>query len=116
MQTTVGFGVLASSLVLALGCQIPTGLAVQPSCLLPAPLLGQPNVAAPGYIVVSRPGVDPVAETARLAARYGFSPSHVYDAALLGFSADLTPTSVAGVRCEPSVSFVEHNGVVTTAG
>jgi hypothetical protein len=112
MQTTLRFGVLVSSLLfLSLSCQNSTGLGTQLSCLQPAPLFGQANPAAPGYIVVFRSAVDPVAETARLAARYGFTPTHVYTAALLGFSADLTSPTVARVRCEPSVSYVEHDGV-----
>ncbi len=112
MRTIFRFGLLTSSLLLALACRSSTGLGTQPSCVLPAPLLGQADSAVPGYIVVFRAGVDPVAETARLGARYGFTPTHVYTAALLGFSADLTSTSVAGVRCEPSVSYVEHDAVV----
>jgi hypothetical protein len=79
-------------------------------------LLGEENLAAPGYVVVFRTDVDAVAETARLAARYGFTATHIYTAALSGFSADLTSATVAAVRCEPSVSYVEHDGVVTVAG
>jgi peptidase inhibitor I9 len=114
MQTTLRFALLSSSLLLAVACHNSTG--PQLSCLQPAPLLGQANPMAPGYIVVYHSGVDPVAQTSRLAARYGFTPTHVYTAALLGFSASLTPASVAGLRCEPSVSYMEHDGVVTIAG
>jgi len=114
MQTTLRFALLSSSLLLAAACQNSTDPWL--SCLQPAPLLGQANPMAPGYIVVFHPGVDPAAETSRLAARYGFTPTHLYTAALLGFSASLTPTSVGGLRCEPSVSYMEHDGVVTIAG
>jgi hypothetical protein len=114
MQTTLRFAQLSLSLLLVVACHNSTG--PQLSCLQPAPLLGQANPMAPGYIVVYHSGVDPVAETSRLAARYGFIPTHVYTAALLGFSASLTPMSVGGLRCEPSVSYMEHDGVVTIAG
>ena len=114
MQTTLRFALLSSTLLLAAACQNSSGPEL--SCLQPAPLLGQANPMAPGYIVVYHPGVDPLAETSRLAARYGFTPTHLYTAALLGFSASLTPTSVGGLRCEPSVSYMEHDGVVTIAG
>ena len=113
MQTTLRFALLSSTLLLAAACQNSSG--PQLSCLQPAPLLGQANSMAPGYIVVYHPGVDPVAETSRLAARYGFTPTRLYTAALLGFSASLTPTSVGGLRCEPSVSYMEHDGVGTIA-
>ena len=114
MQTILRFALISSTLLLAAACQNSTG--PQLSCLQPAPLLGEANPMAPGYIVVYHPGVDPVAETSRLAARYGFTPTHVYAAALLGFSASLTPTSVGELRCEPNVSYMEHDGVVTIAG
>ena len=114
MRTTLRVALLSSSLLLAAACQNSTDPRL--SCLEPAPLLGQANPMAPGYIVVFHPGVDPAAETSRLAARYGFTPTHLYTAALLGFSASLTPTSVGGLRCEPSVSYMEHDGVVTIAG
>ena len=113
MQTTLRFALLGSTLLLATACQNSSGPEL--SCLQPAPLLGQANPIAPGYIVVYHPGVDPVTETSRLAARYGFTPTHLYTAALLGFSASLTPTSVGGLRCEPSVSYMEHDGVGTIA-
>jgi hypothetical protein len=61
---------------------------------------------------VLQPKIAVRAEVGRLAAKYGFTPRHVYEAALQGFSADLTPTAVAGIRCEASVTYVEHNAVV----
>ena len=77
MQTILRFALISSTLLLAAACQNSTG--PQLSCLQPAPLLGEANPMAPGYIVVYHPGVDPVAETSRLAARYGFTPTHVYE-------------------------------------
>src|SRR5256885_14127164 len=57
MQTTLRVALLSSSLLLAAACQNSTDPRL--SCLEPAPLLGQANPMAPGYIVVFHPGVDP---------------------------------------------------------
>lgn len=81
-------------------------------CTSLAPLYGTPDPAAPGYLVVFKAGTDAVATTERLSAKYGFVPREVYTAALSGFSAELTDSALAGVRCEPEVNFVEHNAVI----
>ena len=91
----------------------PTVEIVPPPCDSPAPLLGQFDPRASGYIVDLRDGVDAAQETDRLAARYGFAPRHVYTYVLGGFSADLTPAVVAAVRCEASVNNVEFNQLFT---
>ncbi|HEX5724247.1 MAG TPA: protease inhibitor I9 family protein [Longimicrobiaceae bacterium] len=44
-----------------------------------------------------------------LAREHGFTPSHVYESALLGFAARLTPAALAAVRCHPAVKYVEHD-------
>ena len=90
--------------------------AVRPPCLFPAPLSGQPDPRAPGYIVVFEDNVDAPSETNRLATRYGFTPRFVYEFALKGFSSDLTPNVVAAIRCEASVQSVAHDGVVSIDG
>lgn len=93
-----------------LSCASPVDVPVQ--CVTPAPLLGERDAGAPGYIVVYRPGTDPVSETNRLATRYGFTPMFVYQHALQGFGADLSASALAGVRCEPSVDHVSFNASV----
>jgi len=98
---------------IAVACRSSDSLG--PQCLAPAPLLGQANPAAPGFIVVFHGQVDAQAETQRLALRYGFTPTHVYTAALKGFSAQLSPVLVARLRCETSVSYVEFNSLVGPA-
>lgn len=89
------------------------GRVVEPACEDPAPLEGEHDPAAPGYIVQFHDGVDAHATAAELAEKYGFTVDTVYDAALLGFfTPDATPEMVAGLRCEESVELVEHNGGV----
>jgi hypothetical protein len=82
-------------------------------CANPAPLLGQFDPRVPGYIVQLQPGVAVQAEVGRLAAKYGFTPTHVYEFALQGFSAELSPLALASIRCEASVISVEHDAVYT---
>lgn len=99
-----------------LACQDPLApdlRVVPPPCAEPAPLLGNADPRAPGYIVVFADSVDARQETDRLAAAYGFQATHVYEFALRGFSARLTPEAVASVRCEPTVDSVEHDGVMS---
>lgn len=89
------------------------GRVVEPACEDPAPLEGEHDPDAPGYIVQLHDGVDAHATADELAAKYGFTVDAVYDAALLGFfTPDATPEMVAGLRCEEPVKLVEHNGGV----
>ena len=82
----------------------------QPPCDHPAPLNGTYDAAAPGFIVQYHGGVDAVAETKILAAKYNFTPTFVWTSALQGFAAQMSTQAVAGVRCEASVLEVEHDG------
>ncbi len=87
---------------------------IEPTCADSAPLLGTYDPAAPGYIVRFRDSVDAAAEGARLAARYGFTTTFVYQYALKGFaSADMSAATAAVLRCEPSVASIGYNGIVT---
>ena len=107
--------------VLSVGCQegitspdAPFAL-LQPSCLSPAPVSGQSDPRAPGFIVVFDSGVDASAEAPRLASLYEFTPRHLFTHVLQGFSAELTPATLAAIRCETSVDYVSFNGRVTLA-
>jgi hypothetical protein len=108
-----------ASLWLALACAAGcrgAGGSLAPRCVSPAPLLGKFDPAAPGYIVLFRDQVDPVAETQRLATRYSFTPRYVYTAALKGFAADLQPPVAAALQCEPSVASLEYDAAGHVAG
>ncbi|MBI4595991.1 MAG: beta-propeller domain-containing protein [Candidatus Tectomicrobia bacterium] len=84
---------------------------LQPACEDPAPLVGQPDPRAPSYIVGFHSTVDGEAETARLAAKYGFQPRSVFTS-IGGFGAELSREVVAELRCEPAVAYIEYDGVV----
>lgn len=48
------------------------------------------------------------ASTARLSSKYKFSSNQIWTRALKDFSAALSPEAVAGLRCEPEVSYVQY--------
>ena len=108
-----GLAALAAAVVLAACDEATSPAAAAGNCADPAPLRGQADPRAPGYIVVFQDAVDARAETARLAEAYGFTPRRVYEAALKGFSAELSAGALAAVRCEATVRYVEHDGVAS---
>jgi hypothetical protein len=81
----------------------------------PAPLHGKASAAAGGYIVVYHDGTSPDAVTDELAAAHGFTPTHVFRNALLGFSAELSADALEAVRRHPAVKYVEHDGPVSAS-
>lgn len=105
---------LIFSLMPLIGCGGTSGNAPL-ACANPAPLDGSYDPAAPGYIVMFRAGTDAAAETARLAQKYGFTTGPALEI-LPGFSAELTPAALAGVRCESTVLRVTYNSAVAPTG
>ncbi|MFD3452532.1 S8 family peptidase [Streptomyces sp. NPDC058691] len=78
-----------------------------------APLLGAsaPNAIPGEYIVTLVPGSDP----AGVARDAGITPHHLYQDAMLGFSAPLTEPQLTQVRALPQVRKVEQDTRVTLA-
>ncbi|SCL23763.1 Peptidase inhibitor I9 [Micromonospora pallida] len=109
---------LMASLAVA-GCTLlaaPAAVTAAPPTGPLAPLVAvqaTPGVqAVPGaYIVRLRPDADPRGLARALAA----SPRFVYDSAVTGFAADLTPGQVQTLRRNPAVLAVEQDTVVTDA-
>jgi len=89
----------------------PSGdLIVQPQCSNPASLFGAENRRYPDryideYAVAFKFGTDANTEALRLARKYHFRITNMYT--VPGFLASLTPTTVAALRCEPSVQNVQ---------
>jgi hypothetical protein len=64
-----------------------------------------------GFIVVLRDGLDPTAESARLASTCGFAVKMVSSAGH-SFTAVLDIVQLGCVRCDPAVTFVEADAVL----
>jgi hypothetical protein len=75
---------------------------------------GQFDARAPAFIIEYKAGTDPIATTAMLSAKYSFAAKQLYTAPP-GFAAELSAAAVNGVRCEPSVKLIEHDGVARLA-
>ena len=90
-------------------CRAPLGLA-DDGCVK---VQGTFDPRAPGYIVLYKEGVPVQATTAELAAKYGFTPKYVWEAALQGFAAPLSDAAVQGLRCESVIKHIEHDQIVT---
>ncbi|MGI5337257.1 S8 family peptidase [Streptomyces sp. CA-181903] len=94
-------------LTLTLTLLAPLTLALAPADPTPTP--APAGRAATGhYIVTLRQGASPRALTARL----GVTPDTVYQHALLGFAAPLTPAQLDAVRRSPDVRSVEEDAVL----
>jgi hypothetical protein len=109
MTRVLSVAVVGFLAVAVAGCQLITDPAN--GCM---DVKGTFDPAAPGVLIEYQKGVDPVATTAELEAKYDFHASHVYTA-LAGFSAQLSASALAGVSCESSVALIEHDGVATLA-
>jgi hypothetical protein len=84
-----------------------------PACADPTPLYGTFDPRVPQYIVILQPTPDVKPEVARLAAKYGFTTTTVWESGLQGFVAPITSDIVAGLRCETTVKYVSHDQVFT---
>ena len=73
------------------------------------------NPAAPALLVAYQSGVDPVAATSELEAKYQFRASHIWTAPP-GFAAVLSSEALSSIRCEPTVSAIEHDAVAYLVG
>lgn len=78
-----------------------------------APLLGSGGSGS--YIVVLKSGTS-AAGTDAVARRAGVTVQHRYSATITGFSAKLTRAELAQVRRDPTVAYVEHDGLVRADG
>ena len=84
------------------------------SCESPAPLHLTPGEKVPdSYIIVFDEALeDPFARIDQLVKKYGFISEFRWKAALKGFSATLSPETVAGLRCEADVDYIDENSWV----
>lgn len=78
----------------------------------PAPLHGAPTGGGRGFIVVFEDGTNADDVADQLAAAHGFTPTHVFRNALLGFAAELSDSALSAVRMHAAVKYVEHDSPV----
>jgi len=72
--------------------------------------LNQYNPEAPGYLVKFKDGVNTAQAAQTLAQKYGFTPVYIWEA-LGGFATpDLPRETIAQLRCEPVIDYMEYNG------
>jgi hypothetical protein len=102
---------LAGSLITGCAADDPS-TPPAPACDAPAPLTGRFDARAPDYFVVYRDGVDTAAETDRLSRQYGLTPLIVYQV-IPAFVASFSDEVREQLRCEPSVSYLEYDGIVS---
>lgn len=81
-------------------------------CPMPAPLYGEYDERAPGYLVTLSDGVNPTEEVMRLADEYPIEVRTVLEF-LPGFSASMSDETRDRLRCEPSIASVEHDSIAS---
>jgi len=91
------------------GCAEPAP--IEPVCEHPAPITGQSDPRAPDYLVGLRDGIDTQAEATRLASVYRLENVRVLSGSSM-FAAAIDDDAREKLRCEPSVSFIAHDGIV----
>lgn len=108
--------VLCSVMALATGCTVAPEV-LPPSCTHPAWLDGSFDPRAPGYIVTFTEEVTDIASTAQeLARKYSFALDNVYESAIKGFGVTtLTPSALAGLRCDARILGVSFNESIRIA-
>jgi hypothetical protein len=100
-----------STFVQGTGVVVGNDLLLPVQCSNPAPvLLAEPGSQTAGsWIVMFQDAVDARTTTQQLAARLGFTPFIIYEFAFKGFAAELTPSTIAALRCDPTVKVVTEN-------
>jgi subtilisin len=84
--------------------------------LIPVPAPAVPALAA-SYVVALHPSAgDPASVAAQQAQAIGFTVHDVYQSALTGYAADLTPENLAALRADPRVASVEADRPVFASG
>jgi subtilisin family serine protease len=82
---------------------------------VPAPALPSPP-AAPYIVSLKTDAGDPATVAAEQAEALGFTVRLVYQSALTGYAADLTPADLAALRADPRVASVEADRPVSASG
>lgn len=111
--------VVVSALVLSVAACRDSSTPTQPDAASPrASLLPATGpIVANRYVVVLRPGALTAASAAnQMVAANGGKLIFVYEHALRGFAAELSPQAVEALRRDPAVDYIEPDQIVTAFG
>jgi hypothetical protein len=87
---------------------------IRPSCRAPAPLEGRFDPRAPNFVVELQPAADVSSVATDLAFRYaGFHPRSVFTGSTVLVAGEMTPQTVAALRCDAAVKSISHDRVLT---
>ena len=90
---------------------------VPPDCEKPAPLEGQWHKETPGYLVAINRGWLPARlRVAVLEWKYNFRADGVYRSGRGFFVSGMQPTSLAALRCDAAIRYIEFNRPVQLLG
>ena len=109
-------GALAAAAMVAASMALPAA-AAEPEGQIRA--VGTPTVVADSFIVVFKDTVAKTAVTAKageLAARFGGRTGHTYRDAVRGFEVSMTAAAARKLAADPSVDYVQQNGVYSITG
>ena len=115
-ELSLAFTAIISALTAACGPAVNAGPL---DCPNPAPLYGEPDVRAPGYMVALRDSATAQSAVRHLAAKFHLtldSNAVWTDSPAPGFHALLPREVVSALRCEDGVEFVEHDMVFSGSG
>lgn len=113
----IAFLVMGASVLASLGgCNAPPSsphaAIVRPKCRAPVYLDDTGGPVAPGFIVALQDTVNTPVEAARLAEKYAFTPTAVLTAVHMVITPTVSDTTVAALRCEPTVISVSYNYLI----
>jgi hypothetical protein len=120
LRTLTGLALAAGALILG-ACETardPVDPVVEEvsTTLSPAETQVGPNVQDRYVVLFQRNEPDPRGLALGLANQHGFSPEHVFQTVVKGFSARMSPQAVEALRRNPRVQRIEPDGIVTATG
>lgn len=97
-------------LIFAACCASAAPVVVAPNCGKPAALEGKWHKEAPGYLVaINRSWLPARLRVAVLEWKYNFRADGVYHSGREFFASNIQPNSLAALRCDAAIRYIEFN-------